>query len=128
MCSVYVVRGCVFGLLKQIYFLFMSPWRYTFYSLDLLYGISHGFDITHDLLVMTWNFKDILRFVFTFVYVMHIAYKMSAIYIMWTGLNSYYPMDNLNIMLLSLMVGSHAFNLIIIGGFHLHGWSWCVSY
>ena len=29
----------------------------------LLYGISHGFDITHDLLVMAWHFKDILRFV-----------------------------------------------------------------
>ena len=23
------------------------------------YGISHGFDITHDLLVMAWHFKEI---------------------------------------------------------------------
>ena len=27
----------------------------------LLYGISHGFDITHELLVITGHFKDILR-------------------------------------------------------------------
>ena len=27
----------------------------------LLYGISHGFDITHDLLVMAWHVMDILR-------------------------------------------------------------------
>ena len=30
----------------------------------LLFGISHGFDITHDTLVMAWYFKDILRFLF----------------------------------------------------------------
>ena len=34
--------------------------------LDLLYGITHGFDITLDLLFMALNFKDILRFVFFF--------------------------------------------------------------
>ena len=28
----------------------------------LLYGISHGFDITHALLVIAWIFKDILIF------------------------------------------------------------------
>ena len=28
------------------------------------YGISHGFDITLDLLLMAWNFKDILRIFF----------------------------------------------------------------
>ena len=33
------------------------------FFLNLLHGISHGFDITHDLLVMVWHFKDILRFV-----------------------------------------------------------------
>ena len=32
--------------------------------LDLLYGITHGFDITLDLLLMAWNFKDILRIFF----------------------------------------------------------------
>ena len=42
----------------------MNPWQYRLYFLDLLYGISHGFDITHDLLVMTWSFKDILIFFF----------------------------------------------------------------
>ena len=28
----------------------------------LLYRITHGIDITVDLLLMAWNFKDILRF------------------------------------------------------------------
>ena len=31
---------------------------------DSSYGISHGFDITLDLLLMAWNFKDILIFYF----------------------------------------------------------------
>ena len=26
----------------------------------MLYEMSHGFDITHELLVMDWHFKDIL--------------------------------------------------------------------
>ena len=52
---VHAVRGCVFGLVYQIYFLLMNPWQYTF---------THGFDITLDLLLMAWNFKDILRFLF----------------------------------------------------------------
>ena len=30
----------------------------------LLYGITNGLDITLDLLLMAWNFKDILRYVF----------------------------------------------------------------
>ena len=30
--------------------------------LDSSYGISHGFDTTLDLLLMAWNFKDILIF------------------------------------------------------------------
>ena len=34
------------------------------YCIYLLYGITHGFDITLDLLLMAWNFKDILRFFF----------------------------------------------------------------
>ena len=38
-------------------------------------------------------------------------------------------MDNLNIILLSLMVGSDVFNLIAIGGFHLQDWSWlCIVF
>ena len=41
----------------------MNPWQYKLYFFDLSYGISHGFDITLDLLLMAWNFKDILRFV-----------------------------------------------------------------
>ena len=67
MC-VHAVRGCVFGMVQQIYFLLMNPWQYKFYFLDLLYGITHGFDITLDLLLMAWNFKDILRFVFSELY------------------------------------------------------------
>ena len=35
---------------------------------DLLYGITHGFDITLDLLLMAWNFKDISRFFFSELY------------------------------------------------------------
>ena len=46
-------------------FLLMNPWQYKFYFLDLLYGITHGFDITLDLLLMAWNFTVILRFVFS---------------------------------------------------------------
>ena len=53
------VRGCVwFGLANIL--LLMNPWQYKFYFFDLLYGIIHGFDITLDLLLMAWNFRDIL--------------------------------------------------------------------
>ena len=45
----------------------MNPWQYIFFF-DLLYGITHGFDITLDLLLMALNFKDILRFVFSELY------------------------------------------------------------
>ena len=73
---------------------------------------------------MAWNFKDILRLVFfRFVYVIHIAYKISTLHIMSPGLNSYSPMDKYNILLLSFMVDSDACNIITIGGFHLHDWS-----
>ena len=34
----------------------------------LFYGITHGFVIKLDLLLMAWNFKDILRFVFSELY------------------------------------------------------------
>ena len=40
---------------------FMAVHIIFFYS---LYGISHGFDITIDLLLMAWNFKDILIYFF----------------------------------------------------------------
>ena len=46
----------------------MNPWQYKLYFLDLSYGISHGFDITLDLLLMAWHFKDILRLVFSELY------------------------------------------------------------
>ena len=100
---------CVWIALTNMHLL-INPWEYTFYFWDLLYGISHGFDITLDLLVMAWNFKDIV-------------YTISTLHIIWPGLNSYSPMDNLNIMLLSLMVDSDVFNVITIGGFHLYDWS-----
>ena len=50
--------GCVFGLLEQIYYFINESMAVQFYFLFLLYGISHGFDIRHDLLVMAWNFND----------------------------------------------------------------------
>ena len=34
----------------------------------MLYELSHGFDITHDLLVMACHFKDILGFVVLLFY------------------------------------------------------------
>ena len=112
-------RLCVLIALTNILFIDES----------ILYEISHGFDIIHDLNVMAWIFKDILRlFFYRFLIgntqcVLHIAYTNSTLLIIWPGLNLYSPMDNLNILLLSLMVGSDAFNLIAIGGFHLHDWS-----
>ena len=53
-------RLCVWIGLTNILFI-DEPWQYTFL---LLYGTTHGFNITHDLLLMAWNFKDILRLVF----------------------------------------------------------------
>ena len=51
-------RLCVWIGLTNITLL-MNPWQYKFYFFDSLYGITHGFDITLDLLLMAWNFKDI---------------------------------------------------------------------
>ena len=34
----------------------------------MLSGISHGFDITHDLLVMDWHSKDILCLIVLLMY------------------------------------------------------------
>ena len=57
-------RLCVWIGLTNIIVL-MNPCQYKFYFfLDLLYGITHGIDITLDLLLMAWNFKDILRIIF----------------------------------------------------------------
>ena len=56
-------RLCVWIGLTNILFIDESMAVHILFSLDLLYGITHGFDITLDLLLMTWNFKDILRFV-----------------------------------------------------------------
>ena len=55
MCS------CVFALTN---ILLIDDSMAVLFFILLLYGISHGFDITHDLLVTAWHFKDILRFVF----------------------------------------------------------------
>ena len=55
---------CVWSALTDILFIYES--MAVQFSLDILYGINHGFDITHDLLVMAWHFNDILRFVFIF--------------------------------------------------------------
>ena len=46
----------------------MNPWQYKFYFWNMLYRMSHGFDITHELLVMDWHFKDILCLVVLLFY------------------------------------------------------------
>ena len=56
-------RLCVWAALINILFIDDSM-AVQIYFMDLLYGISHGFNIIHDLFVMAWHFKDILRFVF----------------------------------------------------------------
>ena len=46
----------------------------------MLYGISHGFDITHNFLVMDWHFKDILRLVaFYCIGHVQVSYRMYAL-------------------------------------------------
>ena len=57
-------RLCVWIGLTNVLFIDESMAVQILFYLDLLYGITHGFDITLDLLLMGWNFKDILRFVF----------------------------------------------------------------
>ena len=52
---------CVWPFLTNILFI-ANPWQYKLFYYFLLYGISHGFDRIHDLLVMTWHLKDILRY------------------------------------------------------------------
>ena len=47
----------------------------------MLYGISHGFDITHDLLVMDWHFHYILRLV---VLLFYMSYTYPIEYILYT--------------------------------------------
>ena len=55
-----------------------------FFVVDLLYGISHGLDTTLDLLLMVWNFKDILRFVFLQIYIGNThCLKNYTLHIMW---------------------------------------------
>ena len=59
-----------------------------FFFLNMLYGISYGFDITHDLLVRAWHFKDILRLVVLLFYrSIHVSYIMYTLYITWPGLD-----------------------------------------
>ena len=55
------VQLCVWIALTNI--LFIDESMAVQFFLNLLYGIINGFDITLDLLLMVWNFKDILRFV-----------------------------------------------------------------
>ena len=47
----------------------------------MLHGFSHGFDITHDLLVMDWHFKDILCLV---VLLFYRLYTFLIKYILYT--------------------------------------------
>ena len=47
---------------KNITFYCLIHGSAKFYFFDSSYGISHGFDITLDLLLMAWNFNDILIF------------------------------------------------------------------
>ena len=56
-------RLCVWIGLTDILFIDESM-AVQIYRFFLLYGITHGFDTTFDLLLMAWNFKDILRFHF----------------------------------------------------------------
>ena len=58
-------RLCVWIGLTNILFIDESMAVQFFFD---LYGITHGFDITLDLLLMAWNFKDILKFVFSDLY------------------------------------------------------------
>ena len=60
-------RLCVWIGLTNILFIDESM-AVQIFNYYLLYGITHGFDITLDLLLMAWNFKDILRFVFSELY------------------------------------------------------------
>ena len=65
---VHAVNGRVFARSKQIHVFRMNPLQYKFYFWNMLYGISHGLNITHDLLVMDWHFKDILCLVVLLFY------------------------------------------------------------
>ena len=49
--------------------------------LDTLYGISYGFDIKPDLLVMAWHFTDIaILCVIIILYVIYIFYIKCILY------------------------------------------------
>ena len=63
----YVCTLCVWVGLTNILFIDESMAVQIFLG-DLLYGITHIFDITLDLLLMAWNFKDIFRFVISELY------------------------------------------------------------
>ena len=57
----HLARRCVWIALTNTLFMDESL-AIQIIILDLSYGISHGFDITLDLLLIAWNFKDIVRF------------------------------------------------------------------
>ena len=61
------VNGRVFAR-SNIHVLRMNSLQYKFYFWNMLYGMSHGFDIIHELLVMDWHFKDILCLVVLLFY------------------------------------------------------------
>ena len=46
----------------------------------MLYEMSHGFDITHELLVMDWHFKDILCLVVLLFYMSNMFYIECILY------------------------------------------------
>ena len=61
---VHAVNGCVFWIALTIIICIDESMAVHFFFFYVLYGITHGFDITLNLLLMAWNFNDILRFVF----------------------------------------------------------------
>ena len=55
----------------------------------MLYGMSHGFDIRHELLVMDWHFKDILCLVVLLFYRSNtFRIEMYTLHITWPELDS----------------------------------------
>ena len=66
-------------MLIIIHFLRMNPLQYTFYFWNMLYGISHGFDITHDVFNNTVLLLDGLVFQRYFVYFTHDVARTSIL-------------------------------------------------
>ena len=60
-CVVHVVNSRVFPALTNTRFKNESMTVQILFW-NMLYEMSHGFDITHELLVVDWHFKNILCF------------------------------------------------------------------